>query len=401
MKHFKLFVIVLFILFLASIFSQNEDYLTKNIDKSVNPGEDFFKYATGTWMKNNPIPESERAWGIGNLVQEETYARLKSILGETASKSYKKGTSEQKVGDFYFAGMDTINIETQGISPLNPELNKINSIQNKNELFNVVSRLQVIGVDAMFGGFVGQDEKNSDKWALYLWQGGLGLPNREYYFRNDTRTENIRSEYHKHLAQMFILLGEKQNKANIDEKSVYQIELFLADSSRKLEDLRNPYANYNKMTIEELQNITPEIDWKLIINKVGIKKLDDVIVGQPEFYRQLNYAVKKFSIDQWKAYLKWALINSMADRLSSTFNNENFHFKGTVMNGVQSHRPRWKRVQDYTENAMGELLGQVYVKKYCSPKVKERYEKLVNNIIAAFGERIKKLDWMSEERRVG
>ena len=399
MKHFKLFAIVLFVLFRASIFSQEGDFLTKNIDKSVDPGQDFFKYATGTWMKNNPIPESERAWGIGNLVQEETYARIKSILEEAASKNYTKGTSEQKVGDFYFSGMDTVNIEKQGISPLNPELNKINSIQNKQELFNVVARLQVIGVDAMFGDFVGQDEKNSDKWAFYLWQGGLGLPNREYYFRNDARTENIRKEYNKHLAQMFVFLGENQNKAKIDEKSVYQIELFLADSSRKLEDLRDPYANYNKMTIAELQKNTPDIDWTFVFNKMGIKKLDDVIVGQPEFFHQLNAAVKKFSLDQWKAYLKWTLINSMADRLSSAFNNENFHFKGTVMNGVQEQRPRWKRVQDYTENAMGELLGQVYVKKYCSPKVKERYEKLVNNIIAAFGERIKKLDWMSSETK--
>ena len=399
MKRIKVLTFILFIMGPAGIIAQNEDFLTKNIDTTINPGQDFFKYATGTWMKNNPIPESERAWGIGNLVQEETYARLKSILEESASKSNKKGTSEQKVGDFYFSGMDTITIEKLGISPLKSELKKINSIYNRKDLFNVVSRLQVISVDAMFGDFIGQDQKNSDVWAFYLWQGGLGLPNREYYFRKDARTENIRNEYHKHLAQMFILLGENKEKANLDEKAVYDIEYFLADSSRKLEDLRDPYANYNKMTVEELQKNNPNIDWKLLLNDMGIKKLNDVIVGQPEFYHQLNAAVKKFSIDQWKAYLKWSLINSMADKLSSAFNDENFHFKGTVMNGVQKQRPRWKRVQDYTESAMGELLGQVYVKKYCSPKVKERYEKIVNNIITAFGERIKKLDWMSSETK--
>lgn len=399
MKRIKLLAVILFIISSAGMLAQTEDFLTKNIDKSVDPGQDFFKYATGTWMKNNPIPESERAWGIANLVQEETYARLKSILEESASKNNKKGTSEQKVGDFYFSGMDTINIEKQGITPLKPELKKISSIQNKRELLNVVSRLQILSVDAMFGDFIGQDQKNSDKWAFYLWQGGLGLPNREYYFRKDARTENIRNEYHKHLSKMFILLGENQVMANLDEKSVYEIEYFLADSSRKLEDLRDPYANYNKMTVEELQKNTPDIDWKLIFNKMGMKKLNDVIVGQPEFYHQLNAAVKKFSIGQWKAYLKWTLINSMADRLSSTFNDENFHFKGSVMNGVQKQRPRWKRVQDYTESSMGELLGQVYVKKYCSPKVKERYEKIVNNIITAFGERVKKLDWMSSETK--
>jgi putative endopeptidase len=399
MKRFKLLAVVLFIFSSAGIYPQNEDFLTKNIDKSVNPGQDFFKFATGNWMKNNPIPESERAWGIANLVQEETYARLRSILEESANKNNKKGSSEQKVGDFYFSGMDSINIEKQGINPLKNELSKINSIRNKKDLFSVVSHLQVIGMDAMFGEFVGQDQKNSDRWAFYLWQGGLGLPNREYYFRTDARTENIRNEYHKHLAQMFILLGEDVNKANLDEKSVYAIEYFLADSSRKLEDLRDPYANYNKMTVQELQKNTPDIDWKLLFSKMGINKIDDVIVGQPEFYHQLNSAVKKFSIDQWKAYLKWGLINSFADRLSSAFNYENFHFKGTVMNGVKEQRPRWKRVQDYTEGAMGELLGQVYVKKFCSPKVKERYENLVNNIITAFGKRIEKLDWMSSETK--
>src|ERR1035437_6831379 len=284
----KNILLTLFFLFLLTghIFPQGDDFMTKNIDKNVKPGDDFFKYATGTWMKNNPIPETERAWGIGNLVQEETYARLKSILEDAAAKKYKNGTSEQKIGDFYFTGMDTVSIEKQGISPLKPEFNKINAILDKKELLNVTALLQTYGVDALFGGFVGQDQKNSDQWALYLWQGGLGLPNREYYFRNDSRTEDIRVEYHKHLAKMFILLGEDPAKANIDEKAAYKIEQFLADSSRKLEDLRDPYANYNKMTIAELQKLTPDIDWKSLLDKIGIRKLNDVIVGQPEFFRQ-------------------------------------------------------------------------------------------------------------------
>jgi len=400
MKKTNVLLTLLFLfIFSEAILPQENDFLTKTIDKNVKPGENFFMYATGSWMKNNPIPESERAWGIGNLVQEETYSRLKSILEGAASQKYKNGTSEQKIGDFYFTGMDTVSIEKQGISPLKPEFNRINAILDKKELLNVTALLQTYGVDAMFGNFVGQDQKNSDQWALYLWQGGLGLPNREYYFRNDSRTEDIRTEYHKHLAKMFILLGEDPIKANIDEKAAYQIEFFLADSSRKLEDLRDPYENYNKMTVAELQLLTPDINWKSVFDKIGIKKLDNVIVGQPEFFRQLNAAVKKFNVDQWRAYLKWALINSFADRLSSSFNDESFHFRSTVMNGVLKQRPRWKRVQDYTESAMGELLGQVYVKNYCSPKVKLRYETLVNNMIESFRERMKKLDWMSKETK--
>jgi putative endopeptidase len=400
MKPMKFsYFVLLLVLLQTGLFAQKEDFLTKIVDTSIKPGDDFFMYATGIWMKNNPIPETERAWGIGNLVQEETYSRLKSILENSAARENKKGTSEQKIGDFYYSGMDTVNIEKLGITPLRGELKKIEGISDKTGLLNITAQLQMIGVDAIFGGFIGQDQKNSDEWAFYLWQSGLGLPNREYYFRPDARTENIRNEYHNHMAKMFMLLGEDAVKATSDEKSVFEIELFLADSSRKLEDLRDPYANYNKITMAELQNLTPEIDWNSLLGKMGIKNLDNVIVGQPEFLRQANAAINKFNVDQWKAYLKWALVNSFADRLSSAFNDENFYFKGTVMNGVQKQRPRWKRMQDNTEGAMGELLGQVYVKNYCSPKVKARYEKLVNNMIAAFRERLKKLDWMSAETK--
>ena len=401
MKTFKLLgnILMLSLFLCGTVLPQQTgkgDFLTRAIDKSVNPGVDFFKYATGTWMKNNPIPESERAWGIGNLVQEETYERLKNILKEAENSKALKGSNEQKLGDFYFSGMDTVDIEKQGITPLNPELKKINSIKNNKDLFNAAALLQQEGVNVMFGLFVDQDAKNSDEWALYMWQGGLGLPNRDYYFRKDSRTENIRNEYKTHVIQMFKLLGENNVDAAKDGESVYAIETFLADSSRKLEDLRDPYKNYNKMTIASLQQIAPSVGWKEVFDKIGASKVNSVVVGQPEFYKALSAAINKFDINQWKAYLKWHLINTYANRLSSRFVKENFSFNGRVMSGVKEERPRWKRVQDATENAMGELLGQVYVKKYYSPKTKKRYEVLVNNMVNAFAERIKKLDWMSE-----
>jgi putative endopeptidase len=378
---------------------QNGDFLTQAIDSTISPGVDFFKYATGTWMKNNPIPSSERAWGIGNLVQEETYSRLKGILEEAEKSKSKPGSNEQKIGDFYFTGMDSAGIEKQGISPLKPELDKINSIKNKAELFDVVAFLQKEGVSAMFTLFVDQDQMKSDQWALYLWQGGLGLPNREYYFRMDSRTENIRSEYKKHVDKMFELLGENKTNSGKDENAIYKIEAFLADSCRKLEDLRDPYLNYHKMTVSDLEKISPSVNWKRILSKVGAGNVDSLIVGQPEFYKALSAAVDKFTINQWKAYLKWHLIHAYADRLSSKFEVENFHFKGTIMSGVTEQRPRWKRVQDAVEDAMGELLGQVYVKKYYSPETKKRYENLVDNMIKAFAGRIKKLDWMGDSTK--
>ncbi|MHB8338361.1 MAG: M13 family metallopeptidase, partial [Ignavibacteriaceae bacterium] len=376
--------------------NQKGDFLTQAMDTTVNPGVDFFKYATGTWMKNNPIPESERAWGIGNLVQEETYSRLRKILEQAKLSAAVKGTNEQKLGDFYFTGMDSAGIESEGIKSLTPELDKINSIKNKNELFSVVALLQKEGVNAMFGLSVNQDDKNSGIWALYMTQGGLGLPNREYYFRNDSRTENIRTEYKKHIAKMFELLGDNSSKGVKDANDVFSIEIFLADSSRKLEDLRDPYSNYNKMSVAGLESIAPSVKWNEILSKAGAKLPDSLVVGQPEFYKALSAAIDKFSIGQWKAYLRWHLINTFADRLSSPFEKENFHFKGTVMAGVKEERPRWKRVQDAVEGAMGELLGQIYVKDYYSAETKARYVKLVNNMVDAFAERIKKLDWMSD-----
>ena len=404
MKTFTLFISIFCLVFSFTTcnYSQQkagQDFLTEAMDTSVNPGVDFFQYATGRWMKENPIPASERYWGLPNLVDEETYNRLRGILKEAASSNAPTGSNKQKIGDFYFTGMDSAKIEEQGISPVQPELDKINSIKTKKDLFETTAMLQREGVDVLFEMYVEQDAKNSEREALYLWQGGLGLPNREYYFRNDTRTENIRTEYKKHITKMSDLLGKNYKDSEENLNSVYKIEKFLADSSRKLEDLRDPYANYNKMSVDELQKLTPSINWKLILNDIGAGNVDSVIVGQPEFYRELNLAVNKFSINQWKAYLRYHFIENFANTLSSKLDEERFHFVGTILSGTKEQRPRWKRIQDATENAMGELLGQIYVEKYYSPKTKKRYEKMVDNFKDAFANRIRNLDWMSDSTK--
>lgn len=398
----KVLLVYLILLFCSdsTILAQtNNDFLVEGIDTSVDPGVDFFKYATGTWMKNNPIPETEKAWTIGHLVEEEIYNQLKTILAEASQATSPEGSNTQKVGDFYFAGMDSATIENQGISFLAKELKLISTAKTKDDLLAAVALLQTYGVSAMFNVFVEQDAMNSDLWSLYLWQGGLGLRQRDYYFRKDARTENIRKEYVKHLSKMLRLSGDKDYISLKEGTAIFKIETFLADSSRKLEDLRDPYANYNKMTIEQLQKLSATINWKNFFSKIGIEKIDSVIVGQPEFFVQLNTALNKFSLDDWKAYVRWHLVNTFADRLSSSFDNEKFNFRGTVMSGVKKQRPRWKRIQDAVEDAMGELLGQVYVQKYYSPKTKQRYEKLVDDIISAYGERIKNLDWMSQSTK--
>lgn len=402
MKHYSITGLALLwaVLLTGQSFPQasaNKDFLGSAIDSSLSPGDDFFNYATGRWAKNNPIPSTESTWGVGNLVQEETYAKLREILEEAAKSKAPKGTNEQKIGDFYFSGMDSLSINRAGISSINPELSLISSITNKKDMLKAVALFQKEGVGPMFGISVDQDAKKSGIYAMYLFQGGLGLPDRDYYFRKDTKIENIRNEYKKHLKTSFELLGEASG--NKDAETVYKIETFLADSSRKLEDLRDPYANYNKMSLKNLAKISPAIDWKYLISECGIKEPDSVIVGQPEFFRQLSIASDRFSIAEWKSYLRWQLLNTFAETLGGKYEKENFHFKSTVMYGILEQKPRWKRVQDQTEGGMGELLGQIYVRKYYSPETKRRYERLVSDIMDAFGERIKRLDWMSEETK--
>jgi putative endopeptidase len=376
------------------------DILIANMDTSVSPARDFFRYANGTWIKNNPIPASESQWTIGNLVQEETYTRLREInKTAAAAKTAKTNTAMQKIGDFYFTGMDTAGIEKNGIQPLQPELNRINAISNIQELMNEVAHLNTFLVSPMFALAVAQDMKNSNTIALYVFQGGLGLPDRDYYFNKDARTSKIRKEYVLHIARMMQLLGENPSNAKKHSTRIMDLETGLASKSRKLEDLRDPYHNYNKMTIKEVSGLTPSINWGNFFSQMGIKTLDTVIVGQPEFLTELEHSLRTVSIDTWKSYLSWFLISDYASKLNSAVDKEHFYFYGTVLNGQPMQRVRWKRILDAEEEGMGELLGQLYVEKYFSESTKKRYETLVNNILAAYAERIQKLDWMTSETK--
>ena len=374
---------------------KNIDILRANADTVVRPGQDFFQYANGTWLKNNPIPASESIWSISNLVQEETYVRLKEIsVNAAAASDSKKGTALQKIGDFYASAMDTLAIEKNGIKPLQPELDRINAITSVKSLLAEVANLSAI-TDAFFGLYVGQDSKNSGKMALYVYQAGIGLPDRDYYFNTDARTVNIRREYAKHITRTMQLLGEDEATASRHSEMVVKIEQTLAAKSRKLEALRDPYKNYNKMSVAAISKLTPSVDWKEMLVKAGIANPDTVIVGQPEFLQEVEKILKTTGPEEWKAYLRWRLIDNASAYLSKAFEEENFGFRGKVMQGSKVQRVRWKRALDAEENAVGELLGQLYVQKYFSPATKKRYESMVGNIMQAYGERIKALDWMS------
>ncbi len=377
-------------------YSQSRDILTEHMDTTVSPSQNFYKYANGGWIKQNPIPPSESEYGIYNLVMKETYDRMKNISDDAAGDMTSvKGSNTQKIGDFYFTGMDTIAIEIQGISKLNPELDRINSITDNKSIFEEIARLQMIGSNPVAGIYIYQDAKNSEKTALHIWQGGIGLPDRNYYFNKDERTKNIRREYSGHISRMFILLGDNEENAEKNAKSIIKIETKLAGASRKLEDLRDPYTNYNKMTLSELNKLSPSIKWKEIFRDMNINGIDSVIVGQPEFFTEVEKIFKELSNEDWKAYFKWNLIHTFATYLSKQFDDENFNFYGKILYGTEEHRPRWKRVLDNEGNYLGDALGQLYVQKYYSPEIKKRYEDLTDKIIASYKNRIENLDWMS------
>ena len=372
------------------------DLIQANLDTTVRPGDDFYRYANGTWFKGHPIPASESNWGIGKEVQNEIYVRLRQLNQEAARATAATGTAQQKIGDFWAAGMDSAAINRQGVEPLQKELTRIQNITTVTGVQAAIARLQLLGVNALIGGYVGQDAKNSEKMALQLWQAGLGLPNRDYYFNKDARTSNIRQEYQKHLTTMFGLLGQDAATAQANMKRVLALETKLAGASRKLEALRDPYANYNKMSVAKLDELTPGLNWKPWLAEMAFAGADTVIVGQPEFYQEAGRLLRTAPLADWQAYLQWQLVHTYAPTLSQGFDQENFRFYGTVLQGAKEQRPRWKRVLDAEENAMGEALGQLFVKEYFTPATKKRYEELTENVVASFREHIQALDWMSD-----
>ena len=259
------------------------DILASHLDTTVKPSADFFEYANGGWLKQNPIPASESDWGIGNIVQDTIYNRLKTINENAVNANAANGTVTQKIGDFWQTAMDTVALNKAGLSPLKPDLDRINAIKNVNDLITEAANLKTMGVRCLFGDDVTQDEKNSDAMIYKLGQGGLGMPNRDYYFKTDTRTENVRKAYKEYLLKTFEQLGDDSIVAQKNEAAVYALETKLATASRRLQDLRDPYKNYHKMNMIQLDKLAPNMRWRSYTKDIGISQLDSAVVGQPSF----------------------------------------------------------------------------------------------------------------------
>ncbi|HWJ26363.1 MAG TPA: M13 family metallopeptidase N-terminal domain-containing protein, partial [Flavisolibacter sp.] len=298
---------------------QKKDILISDMDSTVNPSQDFFMYANGGWIKRNPIPSDQGSWGIAQLVIEENLKRLRTISEKAAASNAAEGTTELKIGDFWATAMDSAKIEQLGLKPLQAYLDKINAISDVPSLVTTVSELKNIGSYSLFNDYVTQDDKNSDLMTYRLNQGGLGLPEREYYFKTDSATVNIRTQYVNYITKVLTMSGEDSTSAYTAAKNILALETKLAQSSRKIEDLRDPYKNYNKMAINELGKLSSNINWSNYLKTMGVHSIDSVIVGQPEFFKTLNQVLTSTPINDWKAYLRFSLISDFSGGLPDQY----------------------------------------------------------------------------------
>jgi len=370
----------------------------KNMDTSVKPQDDFYLYANGGWLKGNPVPPEYSRWGSFDELTEKNNDALHKIADKAANTHVDAKTAPevQKVGDYYASGMDEKTIGAERIRPLEEELKRIDAIKNRADVLKAVAHLHTTGVGAFFEFGSGQDEKDSTREIAQAAQGGLGLPDRDYYTKTDEDSKKKRAAYVEHVTKMLTLLGEPASKATGDAKKIMAFETSLAKASRTRVELRDPQKNYNKMSQADLQKLTPDWNWADYFVAINLAEPGDINVGQPEFFKAANAAFTSTSIEDWKTYLRWHLINAAAEDLSDDFVNEDFTFKEGVLRGTKQIKPRWKRVVASTDEGLGDALGKLYVADYFPPEAKARALEMINNLKAALADRIKTLDWMDE-----
>ena len=381
--------------------AQVPDPLVTNIDTTVRPQDDFFLYANGRWFKEHPIPASEASNGLWQLIQDTINAQVREICeGASASHDAPKGSNKQKIGDFFFSGMDSASLNASGVKDLQREFERIDGITDLKGLARSAAYIHMIAGSPFFGFGVGQDDRISSKNAIFIFQGGLSLPDRRFYLDTDPRAAGIRTKFATHLFRMYRIIGYDTTRARRAATDVLKLETDLATSARKREDTRDPIKNYNKISFKQLLSSSPELDWTEFMTRVGLNNVDTVIVGQPEFLSALNGYLKSVPLAVWKDYLKYHLLRGLARFLDDATFKEAFDFYSTTLRGIQEPKPRWKRVVEQTDQSLGELIGQVYVEEFLPKGSKEKLLEIGNAIRDVYAERIKNLDWMSAQTKV-
>jgi putative endopeptidase len=364
-----------------------------SMDRSIDPCGDFFTYSCGGWIKNNPIPPDQASWDTYAKMQDENRVRLRGILEAAAVPDPNRTAVTQKIGDYYASCMDEKAIEAKGAEPLKPELERISNLQSKAELAQLAAEMTDDNVLFQFESI--QDFRDANQVIANADQGGLGLPDRDYYTRTDENSVKLRKSYLVHVQKMFELLGDKPDVAAAEAQTVMRIETALANGSMTRVERRDPKNLDHKMTSAELEKSTPEFRWPVYFAKVGMPSLSSLNVSSPEFFKAMNAELEKESLADWKVYLRWHLAHANASHLASAFLNENFAFYGKTLQGQQQLQPRWKRCTEYVDDYLGEALGQAYVEKYFSPEAKQQALKMVKEIQTAMEEDINSLAWMS------
>ena len=366
------------------------------IDPSVRAQDDFFTYLNGKWLKTTEIPSDKPSWGTFMQLRDETLPQLRTLIEKDATDKHKKaGTDEQKIGDLYTSFMDEKQVDTLGAKPLAGELNKIRMLKDKKGIPALSAHLAQIGVATPYSVYIGQDQRASTKYAAYIGQSGLGLPDRDYYLKmDDKRMVDTRAKYQAHVAKILTLAGEKD--ADAKAKDIVAFETALAEVQWTKVENRDPVKRYNKVAVDKLGDVTPGYDWNAALAAAGVAgKTDYVIVAQPSYLKGMGEILAKTDLATIKAYFEWQTLRAYSDYLSKDFVDADFAFYGTVLTGVTENRPRWKIGVSTVEGSIGEALGRQYVQAYFPPEKKARMQELVKNILAAYKESIETLDWMS------
>jgi putative endopeptidase len=364
-----------------------------SMDRTVDPCVDFFKYSCGGWMKNNPIPPDQSSWDTYSKMQDENRVRLREILEAAAAPDPKRNAATQKIGDFYASCTDEKTIAAKGAEPLKPELERIAATASKSEIADVAASM--VHDNVLFRFESTQDFRDASQVIAEADQGGLGLPDRDYYVKEDAKSVDLRKAYVAHVQKMFELLGDPADVATTEAQTVMRIETALAKGSMTRVERREPKNLDHKMTSGELEKISPDFQWQVYFTKVGLPSLASLNVASPAFFKAMNDELDKETLADWKIYLRWHLVHADAPFLSAAFLDENFAFYGKTLRGQQELQPRWKRCTEYVDDDLGEALGQVYVEKYFSPEAKQQALKMVSEIETAMQQDINSLPWMS------
>ena len=372
-----------------------------NLDSTATAGDDFYQYACGGWMKNNPLPAAYSRYGSFDVLGEENNKRVNGILDELLKGSYEKGTVEQKLSDLYKLAMDSVKRNQDGVKPLMTIIKRMEDAKSVDELFAIQLELAPAGDTEFWGAYLGADEKNAKENILTVYQGGITLSEKDYYLASDSATVKIREAYKEHIVKMFQLVGFSEKEAQAKRDNILKLETALARGSRSRTELRDPQKNYNKTTLKEFVANYPHLQLEKVLNASGLesKYLQDLVVGQPEFLAGADQVVAALTPAEYRDYMEWGQVNSAASMLSDEMQKEHFEFFGKVMSGRKEDHPLWRRATRQLESVMGEALGQIYVKKYFPAEAKERMVKLVKNLQSALAERIKAQDWMDDSTK--